>query len=272
MNTPACKALLAVVLALLATGCGPKVPERVRLVTTTSTDDSGLSTFLLEPFQEETGIQVQVVAVGSGQALELGRRGDADLVLVHARKNEDEFVAQGWGIERRDIMWNDFLVAGPKSDPAAVRGLASPAEAFGKIKASGATFVSRGDESGTHVREKAIWAEAGGPPTGPGYIDAGQGMGPCLLLANQRQAYILADRGTWLAYASRVGLDVLVEGDPALRNPYGIILVNPEKHPDVNASGARKLRDWLVSPAGQARIGAFQIGGQVLFHPAATGT
>ena len=258
--------MLLFLLTMLA--CGDSPPGRVRLVTTTSTNDSGLGAWLFEPFQQQTGIEVQVVAVGTGQALELGRRGDADLLLVHARDLEDEFVAQGLGVDRRDLMWNDFVVAGPAADPAGVRGLPDAAEAFAKIKEAGAPFVSRGDESGTHVRERALWERAGGHAFDTAtYLEAGQGMGACLMLADQRQAYILADRGTWIAFAPKVDLQVLVEGDPALRNPYGLILVNPDKLPGVHADAARALRDWLVSPTGQARIGAFQVEGQVLFHP-----
>ncbi|HJN78178.1 MAG TPA: substrate-binding domain-containing protein [Myxococcota bacterium] len=265
------KLLVALVVATLC-GCDDDAQERVRLVTTTSTEASGLATWLFQPFEEEFDVQVQVVAVGTGQALELGRRGDADLVVVHARESEDEFVDEGWGIDRRDLMWNDFVVVGPADDPAGVRGLADADGAFARIKETRARFVSRGDDSGTHMRERSIWRRAGGHLDDPSeYLEAGQGMGSCLLLADQRLAYLLTDRGTWLAFRSKVGLEALVEGDPALRNPYGIILVNPERHPHVNAEAALALRDWLVSPAGQARIGAYEIDGEVLFHPAEDG-
>lgn len=244
----------------------------VRLATTTSTHNSGLLDELIPPFQAATGYQVQVFAVGTGQALELGRRGDVDLVLVHARAREDAFVQDGFGMERRDIMWNDFVVLGPPADPAGVRGVATAVEAFRKIAAAGAPFVSRDDDSGTHIRERSIWREAGIDPEGsvPSYLRAGQGMGACLLMAFEKRAYILADRGTWLAYAARLDMDILVDGDAALRNPYGAILVRPDRAAavDIEVTGARAFLDYLISPDGQRRIGAYRKQGQVLFHPA----
>jgi tungstate transport system substrate-binding protein len=242
------------------------------LATTTSTHNSGLLDDLLPPFEEREGIEIQVIPVGTGQALALGERGDADVVLVHAREREDAFVAAGHGVERRDIMWNDFIVAGPRSDPADVRGLRDAAEAFRRIRASRARFVSRGDDSGTHIRELAVWKATGQePPRGlDHYLEAGQGMGRCLTIAGEKRAYVLADRGTFLAYRSRLELEVLVEGDRLLRNPYGAMLVNPTRHPHVPAVAARKLLDYLTSEEGQRRIGAFRVDGQVLFHPATT--
>ncbi|MHC4472153.1 MAG: ABC transporter substrate-binding protein [Planctomycetota bacterium] len=238
---------------------------RLRLLPT-STYDSGLLHFLLPPFEESEGAKVDLIAVGTGRALALARRGDADLVLVHSRAREDAFVAEGWGIDRRDVMWNDFVIVGPAGDPAAVRGAAGAADALKRISDAEARFISRGDDSGTHTRELGLWKAAGITPAWPDYKDAGQGMGSCLNIADQTRGYVLTDRGTYLAFGKRMDLEVLVEGDPALRNPYGAIIVNPERHPHVNADGARKLLDYLTSPEGQARIAAFRVDGKVLFH------
>jgi len=252
-----------------ACGRGHGSKGQVRLATTTSTDNSGLLRYMLDPFEKSEGIEVQVIAVGTGQALELGRRGDADVLLVHARAKEDELVAQGYGIDRRDVMWNDFVIVGPPDDPAGIRGIASASAAFRRIRDAGAPFVSRGDDSGTHVRELSLWRDAGGVPRGAAfYLEAGQGMGKCLLLADEKRAYLLVDRGTYLAFRRKLDLPILVEGDPALRNPYGMMLVNPAKHEHLNTKGARKLLDYFTSPAGQQRIGEFRVDGAVLFHPA----
>lgn len=260
---------IALSLALLAAlGCGGKAePTRLRLATTTSTENSGLLDWLLPPFEERENVRIERIAVGTGQALALGERGDADVVLVHARSREDEFVAKEYGVDRRDVMWNDFLIAGPADDPAGVRGKRDAAAALQEIAAAKATFVSRGDDSGTHIREKNLWQAGGGRPAWQEYLEAGQGMGPCLAIADEKQAYVLADRGTYLAYGRKVDLEVLVEGDPALRNPYGVILVNPERHPHVEAAAGRRLIDYLTSDEGQARIATFRKDGQVLFHP-----
>jgi len=247
---------------------GEPEPRRLRLATTTSTHNSGLLDEILPPFEERTGIDVQVVSVGTGQALALGERGDADLVLVHAREREDEFVAYGHGVDRRDIMWNDFVIAGPPDDPAGVRGLRDAGRALRRIRDAQAPFVSRGDDSGTHIRERKLWAAAGGgPERATWYLDAGQGMGRCLTIADEKRAYLLTDRGTYLAFRRKLDLEVLVEGDPMLRNPYGAILVNPARHPDVHAPEARELLDYLTSREGQRRIGEFRVDGRVLFHP-----
>jgi tungstate transport system substrate-binding protein len=253
-------------------GKGEPAPQSIRLATTTSTYNSGLLDHLLPPFRERERIEVQVIAVGTGQALALGERGDADLLLVHARKREDAFVDAGHGVERRDIMWNDFIVVGPADDPAGVSGLRDAAEAFRRIRAKQARFVSRGDDSGTHIRERAIWEKTGqaAPHGTEHYLEAGQGMGRCLTIAGEKRAYVLTDRGTFLAYRSRLELEVLVEDDPMLRNPYGAILVNPARHPHVKAAAARKLLDYLTSAEGQRKIGAFRVDGHVLFHPATT--
>jgi len=247
---------IALAVSLLTTCGGTGDIPRIRLATTTSTDDSGLLDHLLPPFEAREAVKIDRIAVGTGRALALARRGDADLILVHARAREDAFVTEGWGIDRRDIMWNDFVIAGPAEDPAGVGKAVDAADALRRIAASRATFISRGDDSGTHIS-----------PAWPDYKDAGQGMGSCLNIANQARGYVLTDRGTYLARGERLDLDVLLEGDSALRNPYGAILVNPKRHPHVNASGARKLLDYLTSPDGQARIAAFRVDGQVLFHP-----
>jgi tungstate transport system substrate-binding protein len=257
---------LLLCLALAACG-GDDAPRILRLATTTSTRDSGLLEFLLPPFEEREHAEVQVVAVGTGQALELGRRGDADLVLVHARSLEDEFVRAGHGTDRRDVMHNDFVVLGPAADPAGARGKGA-VEAFRSIAGKGAPFVSRGDKSGTHIREMEIWEKAGGVPKGDAYLEAGQGMGQCLEMADQKDAYILADRGTWLAFKAKVGLVVLVEGDKLLFNEYGAILPTHEK---ADRDVGRKLLDYLTSAEGQKRIGEFRVEGERLFHPVGEG-
>ncbi len=256
----------AALLCLLLAACGGReAPKILRLATTTSTQDSGLLEWLLPPFEEREKVEVQVVAVGTGQALALGERGDADLVLVHARGLEDEFVAKGKGTDRRDVMWNDFIVLGPPGDPAGVRGLRDAAEALRRIAGKRAPFVSRGDDSGTHACEKRIWERAGGIPRGEDfYLEAGQGMGACLVMADEKQAYLLADRGTWLAFLKKLGLEVLVEGDATLKNEYGAILVT---HASANRALATKLLDYFTSPEGQRRIGEFRVQGQQLFHP-----
>lgn len=265
--------VVAGLLALLAVGWDEAPPPgtQLRLATTTSTENSGLLAYLLGPWKQATGTHVRVIAVGTGQALALGERGDADLVLVHARAREDAFVAAGHGVDRRDIMWNDFLIAGPPSDPAGVKGLRDAAAALRRIAAKQARFVSRGDDSGTHIRERQLWKAAGVDPEGRAWYDkAGQGMGPCLTVADQRRAYILTDRGTFLAVRKGKELEVLVEGDARLRNPYGAILVNPQRHPHVNVTKARLLLDYLTSAEGRKRIAAYRVDGETLFHPYGT--
>lgn len=261
-------ALLAALLWLAA----PAAAEEpfIILASTTSTEASGLFDSILPLFQADTGIEVRVVAVGTGQALRLGRRGDADALLVHARAAEEEFVAEGHGLERREVMWNDFLIAGPPDDPAGIRGSRDAAASLTKIAAAGAPFVSRGDDSGTHKAELALWKAAGIDPkaaSGTWYREAGSGMGATLNTANGMGAYLLVDRGTWLAFRNKSELVVLTEGDPRLRNPYGAIVVDPARHPHAKAELAQRFVDWLVSPRGQQAIGAFRIDGEVLFHP-----
>lgn len=240
------------------------------VASTTSTEQSGLFGHILPLFQAEAGIEVRVVAQGTGQALETGRRGDADVVLVHARVLEERFVAEGWGVERVEVMFNDFVLVGPEEDPAGVGRAGSAVEAMAAIAAAEAAFVSRGDDSGTHVAEMALWEAAGVEP-GDWRRETGSGMGPTLNVASQMGAYALTDRGTWLSFANRGELGVVFEGDPALRNPYAAILVNPARHPHVKAEAGQAFIDWLVSEAGQAAIGSHTIGGEQLFFPSASG-
>lgn len=244
-------------------------PMVIKLSTTTSTDNSGLLGWLLPAFEAKTNSKVNVISVGTGKALELGKNGDVDVTLVHARAAEDKFVAEGWGIDRRDVMYNDFIVAGPTSDPAKIKGGKDVLAAFRKIHDSGAKFISRGDNSGTDIMEKAYWKSAGIAPAGSSYISAGLGMGEVLNMAAELQAYTLTDRATYGAYKAKTGLEVVVEGDKSMYNPYGIIAVNPARHPGVNYKGAKMLIEWITSPEGQARIASFKPAGQQLFFPTA---
>jgi tungstate transport system substrate-binding protein len=257
--------------ALLAMACSPLAigQKFITVASTTSTEQSGLFKHLLPIFEKKTGIQVRVVALGTGQALDLARRGDADVVFVHARSAEEKFVA-GHGVKRIPVMYNDFVVIGPKSDPAKIGGDKDVVEAFKKIRATSAPFVSRGDRSGTHIAELDLWKAAGidiAKQKGPWYRDTGQGMGPALNTASSMGAYILADRGTWLSFKNRGDLTILMEGDKRLFNQYGVLLVNPEKHPDVKRVEGQAFIDWLVSPEGQKGIAAYRIGGEQLFYP-----
>jgi tungstate transport system substrate-binding protein len=221
---------------------------------------------ILPRFTAATGIRVKVVALGTGQALDLGRRGDADVVLVHDRAAEDRFVAEGYGIERRDVMYNDFVLVGPASDPAGIGALKDAAEALRRIAAANAPFVSRGDRSGTHAAELRLWqAAAVAPKSFKGYREAGSGMGPTLNMAAALDGYTLADRATWLSFRNRQNLKRLLAGDSRLFNPYGVILVNPARHPHVPAAAGRRLVAWLTGAEGQAAIGSFRIGGEPLF-------
>ncbi len=242
----------------------------ITVASTTSTEQSGLFGFLLPVFEKKTGIQVRVVALGTGQALDLARRGDADVVFVHAKAAEEKFLAEGQGVKRYPVMYNDFVLIGPKSDPAKIAGGKDILEALHKIQAAQAPFVSRGDRSGTHMAELKLWKEAGidiDKAKGPWYRDTGQGMGPALNTASSMNAYILADRGTWLAFKNRGDLTILVEGDKRLFNQYGVILVNPAKHPSVKKEFGQTFIDWLVSPEGQKVIADYKIGGEQLFYP-----
>jgi tungstate transport system substrate-binding protein len=261
------KALFVLVVLVLAAAVLPAQEGRLRLSTTTSTENSGLLAVLLPPFEAKSGLKVDVIAVGTGQALKLGEAGDVDVVLVHARALEDKFVADGYGVNRRDVMHNDFIIIGPASDPAGVRGMKDAAGALRQIASRQATFVSRGDNSGTHVMEKNLWQAAGVSPSGRWYREAGQGMGPVITMTDNLQAYTLADRGTYLSMKSKIALPILVEGDPRLFNPYGIIAVNPGRFPHVNYWGAMQLIAWMTSVEGQGIIGGFKVGGEVLFFP-----
>ena len=247
--------------------------ETIRVASTTSTENSGLFKHLLPIFEAKSGIRVQVVAVGTGQAIQIAQRGDADVLLVHHRPSEEKFVAEGYGARRFDVMYNDYILIGPKADPAKIAGLKDAAEAFKRIAAAGAPFASRGDKSGTHIAELELWQAARLDPAsfkGKGwYRETGSGMGAALNTAAGLGAYILADRGTWISFKNRQDLIVLVEGDKRLFNPYGVILVNPARHPHVKAKAGQAFIDWLVSPEGQSAIAAFKIEGQQLFFPSA---
>jgi len=246
----------------------------ITVASTTSTEQSGLFRHLLPLFERDTGIQVRVVALGTGQALDMGRRGDADVVLVHARPLEEKFVAEGHGLRRVSVMYNDFVLLGPKSDPAKVAGTNDIVRALQKIKAARAPFVSRGDRSGTHFAELELWKAAGvdiAEDKGPWYRETGSGMGPALNAAAAMNAYVLADRGTWLSFRNRGELAIAVEGDQRLFNQYGVILVNPARHPHVKRAAAQRFIDWLVSAEGQQAIAAYRIDGEQLFFPNAGG-
>ena len=259
-----------VILAISAIAIAHAQPEsknEIRMATTTSTEASGLLGLLLPRFEKDTGIKVRVVSVGTGQALKLGERGDVDIVLVHSRPDEDRFMAQGFGSVRRDVMYNDFIIVGPTRDPAKLRGLTDASSAFKAIAEKQARFVSRGDDSGTHKKEMALWKEVMLSPKGAWYLEAGQGMGEVLAMAGNLGAYTLSDRGTFLAYRGRVGLDVIVSQVPGLFNPYGIMPVNPVKHPQVKHEAAMKLADWIVSTIGQETIRSLKVDGQSLFTP-----
>ncbi len=259
--------------ALLAATGGALAQERyIVMASTTSTDQSGLFGHLLPAFKAASGIDVRVVALGTGQALDAARRGDADVVFVHDQAAEEKFVAEGWGLKRLPVMYNDFVLVGPKSDPAGVAGKDIVA-GLSKLAASGAAFISRGDKSGTHAAELRYWKLAGievataPAPKPAGYRECGCGMGPALNMASAGNGYTLADRGTWLAFKNRGELAVLVQGDTRLFNQYGVIVVNAAKHPHVKTEGAQAFADWVTSPAGQASVAAYRIGGEQLFFP-----
>lgn len=242
----------------------------ITLASTTSTDNSGLLDAILPSFKAETGISVRVVAVGTGQALRLARNGDADVLLVHDRASEKAFVAEGFGVERHVLMHNDFIIVGPREDPAGVRGEGDVGEALARIADQRAAFTSRGDDSGTHKAERRLWQAAERDPTifsGSWYRETGSGMGATLNTAAAMNAYAFVDRGTWLSFKNRLDLEVLVVGDPRLQNPYGVILVNPKRHVHIKAKEGQAFIDWLLSPRGQSAIGSFRVKGEVLFVP-----
>ncbi|TIN34639.1 MAG: extracellular solute-binding protein [Mesorhizobium sp.] len=263
---------IAVVLTFLASsGASASAQEQsIVVASTTSTRDSGLFDHILPLFNARTGIEVRVVAQGTGQALDAGRRGDADVVFVHAREQEEKFVEQGFGVKRFDVMYNDFVLIGPRSDPAGIKGSPDIAVALTSVQSKEAAFVSRGDKSGTHFAELGLWKAAGvdiAAVRGPWYKEIGQGMGAALNTASAMDAYVLSDRATWLAFKNRGELEIVVEGDKRLFNQYGVMLVNPARHPSVKAEPGQRFIDWLISPEGQQAIGEYNIDGQQLFFP-----
>ena len=266
--------LLMASLALAACLFAPLASAQEKFIivsSTTSTEQSGLFGYILPVFEKESGIKVRVVALGTGQALDTGRRGDADVVFVHDKVAEEKFVAEGWGVERKEVMYNDFILVGPKADPARAAGK-DILEGLLRIAGSEPrpAFVSRGDKSGTHAAELRYWKMAGidlDAVKGPWYRDTGSGMGPALNAASSMNAYLLADRGTWLAFRNRGELGIIVEGDTRLFNQYGVILVNPAKHPHVKKEEGQRFIDWLLSPTGQKTISEYKIGGEQLFFP-----
>ncbi|MCO5401001.1 substrate-binding domain-containing protein [Ralstonia soli] len=240
----------------------------LRMATTTSTENSGLLKVLLPKFEAATGVHVHVIAVGTGKAVKLGESGDVDVVLVHARQLEDAFVASGGGIDRRDVMYNDFILVGPAADPAHLRGQKDVIQGMDAMARAGAKFISRGDNSGTDVMEKAYWKAANIDPKGkPWYISAGLGMGEVLNMAAQMNAYTLSDRATYGAYRAKTGLDIVLAGDTRMFNPYGIIAVNPKKYPGINYTDATKLIEWITSSPGQQAIADFKVNGEQVFFP-----
>jgi tungstate transport system substrate-binding protein len=261
--------LCAIILPAAAQNpASPMQNVRLRLATTTSTQDSGLLPILNPPFEKLTGITVDVIAVGTGKAIKLGENGDVDVVLVHDRKAEDKFISQGFGVNRRDVMHNDFVLVGPAEDPARIAGTTVAADAFARIAAAGASFVSRGDASGTNAKELELWAAASVKPKRAWYKEAGQGMGEVLVMSSNLKAYTLTYRGTWIAMKDKLpGLRILSEGDAALFNPYGVIAVNPQKHPEANYMAAMQYIAWVTSAQGQKIIRDYTMSGQQLFTP-----
>src|SRR5262247_3738148 len=268
--------LIAVVAAAAVLSGAPASAQEKSIVvsSTTSTQDSGLFGHILPLFKQKTGIDVKVVAQGTGQALDTGRRGDADVVFVHAKSAEEKFLAEGQGVKRYPVMYNDFVLIGPKSDPAGVKGMKDVAKALQTIKEKQAPFISRGDRSGTHIAELALWNKDAGidieKDKGPWYKSIGQGMGAALNTAGASNAYVLSDRGTWLSFKNKGDLQILVEGDKRLFNQYGVMLVNPAKHPNVKKDFGQQFIDWLVSPEGQKAIADYKINGEQLFYPNAS--
>jgi tungstate transport system substrate-binding protein len=259
--------------ALLVTAVGRLAVAEDKFIivqSTTSTQNSGLFEHILPLFTKKTGIEVRVVAVGTGQALKNAENGDGDVVLVHSKPDEEKFVADGWGVKRYDVMYNDFIIVGPAADPAKIAGVKDPVQAFKQIAEAKAPFASRADDSGTNKAELKLWQDAGTDAkasSGGWYLETGSGMGATLNTAVGKQAYTLTDRGTWLSFANEDDFKVLVEGDPKLFNQYGVILVNPEKHPNVKAKEGQAFIDWLIGSEGQAAIASYKIDGQQLFFP-----
>ena len=263
--------LRSVLVAAVCLGAGfqgtQAMAQSIVMSSTTSTEQSGLFTHLLPEFKKASGIDIKVVALGTGQALDMARRGDADVVFVHDQAAEEKFLAEGFGLQRFAVMYNDFVVVGPQADPAGVRGNDITA-ALKKISTNHTAFISRGDKSGTHAAELRFWQQAGlAAQKGSGYRECGCGMGPALNIAASSGAYVLTDRGTWLNFKNRADLKVLVEGDARLFNQYGVMVVNPAKHPQVKLAEAKKFVDWVISPVGQSVIAAYKIGGESVFFP-----
>ena len=265
--------LVAWVTLVWTAAVGPAASEgtTLRLATTTSTYETGLLDHILPLFEKNRHATVHVISVGTGKALEIARGGDVDAILVHAREAEDRFVAQGYGVNRRDVMVNDFLILGPESDPAQIRATEDAGQALAKISAGAHTFVSRGDDSGTHKKERALWEATGTTPKGSWYLEAGQGMSATLRVADEKDAYVLVDRATYLFHRASLRLQKAVENDPRLLNPYGVIAVSPYRYPHARYGLAMSLIGWLTSPQCQAMIGAFRKDGHQLFHPSAAG-
>jgi tungstate transport system substrate-binding protein len=267
------KRIVAIGMFLVCSTVALAQDRTITVASTTSTEQSGLFGYLLPQFSKAEGINVKVVAVGTGQALDIGRRGDADVVFVHDRPAEDKFMSEAQGVKRFDVMYNDFIIVGPKSDPAHIGGDKDVVDALRKIAEAKAPFISRGDHSGTHEAELRLWKEAAievGATKGGWYREIGHGMGPALNMASSSNAYLLSDRGTWLSFKNRGDLMILTEGDKRLFNQYGVMLVNPEKHPNVKAKDGQALVDWLISPQGQETIAAYKVGGEQLFFPNAS--
>jgi tungstate transport system substrate-binding protein len=259
------KLAIGISLTFLLTSTG-FAAEHLRLATTTSTENSGLLAELLPPFEAANNCQIDVIAVGTGKAIKLGETGDVDVIMVHARSKEDKFVNAGYGVDRRDVMYNDFVILGSQADPAKIKGVKDAAEAMARIAASKNTFVSRGDDSGTHSREKQLWKKAGVAPAGDWYLEAGRGMGEVVVMAGERQGYTLCDRGTYIAYSKKTPLQIVVEGDKGLFNPYGVIMVNPARHNHVKVGLAKKFLDYLTSDQAKQLITGFRKGGKQLFY------
>ncbi|WP_343736009.1 substrate-binding domain-containing protein [Acidovorax sp.] len=263
---PVSKAVAAIVFV----ASGSAFAQSITMASTTSTEQSGLFGYLLPEFKKASGLDIKVVALGTGQALDMARRGDADVLFVHDQVAEEKFVADGWGVKRYPVMYNDFILIGPKNDPASTKGK-DIVQALQRLAATNGNFISRGDKSGTHAAELRYWKLAGAEATkGSGYKECGCGMGPALNIAASSGAYVLADRGTWLNFKNRADLAILVEGDTKLFNQYGVMVVNPAKHPHVKVQDAQKFVDWVVSPVGQQAIAGYKIGGEQLFFPNAT--
>ena len=270
MNMLTRRLIIAATASLVFAGHAVAEDKSIVVASTTSTQDSGLFGHILPMFKAKTGIDVKVVAQGTGQALDTARRGDADVVFVHAKPAEEKFLSEGFGVKRYPVMYNDFILIGPKADPAGVKGSKDIVAALGAIKAKGADFISRGDKSGTHQAEINLWKVAGvdiAKDKGPWYKEIGQGMGAALNTASASNAYVLADRGTWLSFKNRGELEIAVEGDKRLFNQYGVMLVNPEKHPSVKKDLGQQFIDWLVSSEGQKAIADYKINGEQLFYP-----